>query len=96
MLLSDYTPATAFSDPSGMYTSTALSVFYGVVPTSMPPKPPWMLSAGDEVTDVAVGLTLGVRTRGRCGCAQAVATGGASPRTTPGWTSTGFCFGLFV
>jgi hypothetical protein len=57
----------AFFDPSGVYTSTALSVFYGVVPTSMPPKPPWMISAEDGVTGVAVGLTLGVRTRGRCG-----------------------------
>ena len=42
-------------------------MFYGVVPTSMPPKPPWMLSAEDGVTDVDVGLTLGVRTHGRCG-----------------------------
>jgi hypothetical protein len=115
VLLSTYNPATAFSDPSGVNTSTALSVFYGMGPTYMPPKPPWMLasqlstphsgtwllqwdpgllddsaphpawrwgrplSAGDETTDVAEGLTLGVRTRDHCGCAQAVATGGDSP-----------------
>jgi hypothetical protein len=130
VLLSAYTPATTFSDPSGVNTSTALSVFYGVEPTSMPPKPPWTLasrlstphsgtwllqwdpgllddsaphpawrwerplSAGDETTDVAEGLTLGVRTCDHCGCAQAVATGGDSPRK-PGWTRTGIVyFGL--
>jgi hypothetical protein len=91
VLLSNSTPATAFSDPSGVYTSTALCVFSGVVPTSVPPKPTWMLSAGDEVTDVAVGLTLGVWTRDRCGRAQDVATGGELPRATPGWTRTGMC-----
>jgi hypothetical protein len=45
VLLSTYTPTTAFSDPSMVNISAALSVYYGVESTSMTPKPPWMLAS---------------------------------------------------